>query len=274
MSENTLAVYQTVSYFIIYAFFGWCLEVVYQAVEHGKFINRGFLNGPYCPIYGFGVIMVVYALDPIKENILILYAGAVLLTTSLELVTGFLLEKIFNQKWWDYSGERFNLKGYICLKFSLLWGIACLITVRLIHPSVEKFVDRLPHKFGIVMLTVIMTGFISDMIITVMAIIHIKKKLRLLEDISAEMRKISDKTGQKIFDGVEIVMDKKNEFDEKTEAYHKKFNELSERYKKLIEKRTATGKRLAAAFPKLKLYPPKGFKEQLDELKKDIKNRL
>lgn len=274
MSENALAVYQTVSYFIIYAFFGWCLEVVYQAVEHGKFINRGFLNGPYCPIYGFGVIMVVYVLDPIKENIFILYAGAVLLTTTLELVTGFLLEKIFNQKWWDYSGERFNLKGYICLKFSLLWGIACLITVRLIHPSVERFVDRLPHKFGIIMLSVIMTGFISDMIITVMAIVHIKKKLRLLEDISAEMKKISDKTGQKIFDGVEIVMDKKNEFDEKTEAYHKKFNELSERYKKLIEKRTATGKRLAAAFPKLKLYPPKGFKEQLDELKKDIKNRL
>ena len=274
MSENALAVYQTVSYFIIYAFFGWCLEVVYQAVEHGKFINRGFLNGPYCPIYGFGVIMVVYVLDPIKENIFILFAGAVLLTTTLELVTGFLLEKIFNQKWWDYSGERFNLKGYICLKFSLLWGIACLITVRLIHPSVEKFVDRLPHKFGIVMLSVIMTGFISDMIITVMAIIHIKKKLRLLEDISAEMRKISDKTGQKIFDGVEIVMDKKNEFDEKTEAYHKKFNELSERYKKLIEKRTLTGKRLAAAFPKLKLYPQKSFREQLEELKQNIKNKI
>ena len=274
MNETTLAVYRIVSYFIIYSFFGWCLEVVYQAVEHGKFINRGFLNGPYCPIYGFGVIIVCYALDPIKENIVVLYVGAVILTTALELLTGFLLEKIFNQKWWDYSKERFNLKGYICLKFSLLWGVACLVAVRLIQPVVVAYVAKLPQKFGIVLLSVVMTGFVSDMIITVMAIVHIKKKLILLEEISAEMRKISDKTGQKIFDGVEVVMDKKNELDEKTEAYHKKFNELSEKYKKLIEKRTLTGKRLAAAFPKLKLYPPKSFREQLEELKQNIKNKI
>lgn len=274
MSDTTLTVYKIVSYFVIYSFFGWCLEVVYQAVEHGKFINRGFLNGPYCPIYGFGVILVCFVLDPIKENIIVLYVGAVILTTALELLTGFLLEKIFNQKWWDYSRERFNMKGYICLKFSLLWGVACLIAVRLIHPLVEKYVTKLPQRFGIVALSIIMVGFVSDMIITVMAIVHIKKKLRLLDDISAEMRKISDKTGQKIFDGVEIVMDKKNEIDEKTENYHKKLNELAERYKKLIEKRTATGKRLATAFPKLKLYPPKSFKEQLEEIKNDLKNKL
>ena len=274
MNETTLAVYRIVSYFVIYSFFGWCLEVVYQAVEHGKFINRGFLNGPYCPIYGFGVIIVCYALDPIKENIVVLYVGAVILTTALELLTGFLLEKIFDQKWWDYSKERFNLKGYICLKFSLLWGVACLVAVRLIQPLVVTYVAKLPKKFGIMLLSVVMTGFVSDMIITVMAIVHIKKKLILLEEISAEMRKISDKTGQKIFDGVEVVMDKKNELDEKTEAYHKKFIELSERYKKLIEKRTLTGKRLAAAFPKLKLYPPKSFREQLEELKQNIKNKI
>lgn len=274
MNEISLTVYRTVSYFIIYAFFGWCLEVVYQAVEHGKFINRGFLNGPYCPIYGFGVIIVCYALEPIKGNLVVLYVGAVLLTTSLELLTGFLLEKIFDQKWWDYSKERFNLKGYICLKFSLLWGVACLVAVRLIHPSVERFVSKIPYKFGIVMLSLIMAGFISDMIITVMAIVHIKKKLILLEDISAEMRKISDKTGQKIFDGVEVIMDKKNEIDEKTEAYHKKFSELSERYKQLIEKRTLTGKRLAAAFPKLKLYPLKSFHEQFEEIKNEIKKKI
>ncbi|MCR5601871.1 MAG: putative ABC transporter permease [Ruminococcus sp.] len=274
MNETSLAVFRTVSYFIIYAFFGWCLEVVYQAVEHGKFINRGFLNGPYCTIYGFGVIIVCYALEPIKDNLIVLYVGAVLLTTSLELLTGFLLEKIFNQKWWDYSKERFNLKGYICLKFSLLWGVACLVAVRLIHPSVERFVSKIPQRFGVVILSLIMVGFISDMIITVMAIIHIKKKLKLLEDISAEMRKISDKTGQKLFDGVELVMDKKNELDEKTEVHRKRFNDLAEKYKQLLEKRTLTSKRLANAFPKLKLYPVKGFREQLEELRKDIKKRF
>ena len=79
--------YNIISYFIIYAFFGWSLEVVYQAVEQGKFINRGFLNGPYCPIYGFGVIIVVGILEPIKNNLIVLYLGSVILTSLLELLS-------------------------------------------------------------------------------------------------------------------------------------------------------------------------------------------
>ena len=122
-------------FFLIYAFLGWCLEVTYQAVEYGVFINRGFLGGPYCPIYGVGVIVVTLALYPLRETIILLYVGSVVLTSSLEFVTGFILEKIFHQHWWDYSDDKFNVKGYICLKFSLLWGVACLVTVRIIHPA-------------------------------------------------------------------------------------------------------------------------------------------
>lgn len=273
MNDTALAVYQTVSYFVIYAFFGWCLEVIYQAVEHGKFINRGFLNGPYCPIYGFGVILVCFTLEPIKENIVVLYAGSVLLTTFLELITGFLLEKIFAQKWWDYSQERFNLKGYICLKFSLLWGVACLVTVRLIHPLAEKYVAHLPQTLGIILLSVILIGFISDTIITVAAIIHLKRRLILLEEISAEMRKISDKTGEKIFTGVEHVMDKKNEFDERNAEYKQKLTELKEKYSALREKRSATLRRLSKAFPQLDIIDFKGFKQQLEDLRKNIHSK-
>ena len=271
MNETALMIYKTASFFVIYAFFGWCLEVVYQAVEHGKFINRGFLNGPYCPIYGFGVIIVYNALEPLKENILILYFGAVFLTTALELITGFLLEKIFAQKWWDYSHEHFNFKGYICLKFSLLWGCACLITVRLIHPLINRFVDKLPHFIGIPVLIVFFIGFTSDMIITVLAIIHIKKKLKLLDGISDEMRKISDKTGERIFDGVEYVIEKKNSLDEKTSEQRKRINELAQKYKKLREEKNFTISRLSKAFPKLTIYQPKYFKEQLSELKNNLK---
>ena len=209
MNATLTTVYQIACFFVIYAFFGWCLEVVYQAVEHGKFINRGFLNGPYCPIYGFGVIIVCGALEPIKENLIVLYFGAVILTSTLEFITGFLLEKIFRRKWWDYTGERFNLKGYICLKFSLLWGVACLVTVRLIHPLVTAFVEKLPQTLGIMILSVILIGFLSDAVITVCAIIHIRNRLILTERISTEMRKISDATGEKLFSGVEFVMDKK-----------------------------------------------------------------
>ncbi len=270
MNESALMIYKTASFFVIYAFFGWCLEVVYQAVEHGKFINRGFLNGPYCPIYGFGVIIVYNALEPLKENIFILYFGAVILTTAIELITGFLLEKIFDQKWWDYSRERFNLKGYICLKFSLLWGVACLITVRIIHPMVNNFVDKLPHFIGVPVLVVFFAGFTSDMIITVLAIIHIKKKLKLLDGISKEMRKISDKTGERIFDSVEYVIEKKTSLDEKTAEQREKFNELAKRYAKLREERNYTLSRLSKAFPKLIIYQPKNFKDQINELKANL----
>ena len=113
--------YELVWIFIIYAFIGWCTEVSYAALDRGIFVNRGFLNGPYCPIYGCGVVIVVAALTPLKDNLLILFAGSFLLTSILEYITGFILEKVFHNKWWDYSNKPFNLHGYICLKFSIYW---------------------------------------------------------------------------------------------------------------------------------------------------------
>ena len=100
-------------WFLLYSFIGWVYESILVSISERQPVNRGFLNGPYCPIYGFGVILVCYSLEPIKENIVVLYVGSVLLTTFLELITGFLLEKVFAQKWWDYTRERFNLKGDI-----------------------------------------------------------------------------------------------------------------------------------------------------------------
>ena len=106
--------YELVWIFIIYAFIGWCTEVSYAALDRGIFVNRGFLNGPYCPIYGCGVVIVVAVLTPLKDNLLILFAGSFLLTSILEYITGFILEKVFHNKWWDYSNKPFNLHGYIC----------------------------------------------------------------------------------------------------------------------------------------------------------------
>jgi len=98
MTEN-LTIYNYIWFFAIYAFIGWCAEVIYVVVTTGKFSNRGFLNGPVCPIYGFGVIMVVLSLSPIKEHLFVLFAGSVLLTSFLEWITGFMLERVFHNKW-------------------------------------------------------------------------------------------------------------------------------------------------------------------------------
>lgn len=265
--------YNIISYFIIYAFFGWSLEVVYQAVEQGKFINRGFLNGPYCPIYGFGVIIVVGILEPIKNNLIVLYLGSVILTSLLELFTGFILEKIFNMKWWDYSQEKFNLHGYICLKFSLLWGVACLIVVRLIHPLITVFVSHIPRTLGIIIISVIMLGFVSDMIFTVLAIINFKKKIHVLEGISAEMRKISDKTGEKIFDTVEEIKTRKDALDEKRNEMRKRTEELREKYKNQLEKRSFNIRRIEKSFPRLKSNNEKTLKQYFLDFKEEISER-
>ena len=265
-----ISYYEILCFFLIYSFFGWCLEVVYQAVEHGKFINRGFLNGPYCPIYGFGVIIVTGALDPIKSNAVVLFFGSVLLTSMLEFITGFVLEKIFHMHWWDYSEEKFNIRGYICLKFSLLWGVACIIVVRIIHPAVSVFVDKFPATAGIIIISVYMIGVASDMIVTVLAIIHFKRRIVLLENISSQMRKLSDKTGEKIFDTVEEAMNRKEEFDAKSAEFRKKYDELKERYKAVLEKREHTIERIQRSFPKLSFDSLKSFRDQLDEIKNMI----
>ena len=94
-------IYEVLWIFIIYAFIGWCVEVSYAALDRGIFVNRGFLNGPYCPVYGIGVLIVIIVLTPLKNNLLLLYFGSLLLTTILEFLTGLILEKVFHNKWWD-----------------------------------------------------------------------------------------------------------------------------------------------------------------------------
>lgn len=97
------SLYQILAFFLIYSCLGWCLEVIYAAVSTGQLVNRGFLNGPVCPIYGFGMIIVLFTLSPLADNLLLLYLGGVILPSVLELVGGWALYKLYHTRWWDYS---------------------------------------------------------------------------------------------------------------------------------------------------------------------------
>ena len=147
--------YQIAWYFVIYSFLGWCLEVVYQAVTHGKIVNRGFLCGPVCPVYGFGVLAVfamtkavLPALTGMSEKmltdersiagILTVFLAGMVLTTAVELIAGWILDKAFHARWWDYSNVPLNLNGYICLRFSIIWGIAVVFVVRVLQPMIKN----------------------------------------------------------------------------------------------------------------------------------------
>ena len=204
--------YELVWIFIIYAFIGWCTEVSYAALDTGKFVNRGFLNGPYCPIYGCGVVIVVAILTPLKENLLILFAGSFLLTSVLEYITGYILEKVFHNKWWDYSDRPFNIKGYVCLKFSIYWGLACTFIMDIIHPIIYAAIRFIPFVLGVVLLSIIMCVFAADCIITVTTILKFNKRLKVMDEMAASIHRLSDEIGENIYENVTDVIEKSEKF--------------------------------------------------------------
>ena len=266
--------YEVVAVFIVYAFLGWCTEVAYAAVNSGKFVNRGFLNGPYCPIYGCGVLVVVAGLTPLQDNLVVLFVGSMVLTSAIEFVTGFVLEKAFHKKWWDYSEVPFNIKGYVCLKFSILWGIACTLVMKLMHPLIYKLITLSHNLVGIIILSVIMVAFAADLGITVATILKFNKRMKAMEEIAANLHKISDSIGEGIFEVVDTSMKRSEEFKEthkeeiekaearmekqkeklaeEKERRQKEREELQARYRELLETRTLGTRRLLKAFPQMK----------------------
>lgn len=263
-------------FFMVYAVIGWCVEVIYATTKHGTFVNRGFLNGPLCPIYGVGALIVILILTPISSNILILYAGSVLLASALEFLTGFVLEKIFNRKWWDYSHEPFNLMGYICLRFSLLWGAACVFIMKVIQPLVLQISGLIPQLAQHSVLGCFYTLFIADNIITVAALCSIHMRLRLSADIDRLLKLISDTVGLKLSDGTARSMkelrEQRDRLDERYEHITAKARErYGDRYREATERLGVVHRRLAKAFPALELHKVSGLSERLSALREKFK---
>lgn len=220
--------YEVLWIFFIYGFIGWCTEVAYVGLCTGRFVNRGFLNGPICPIYGFGVLLVVVVLTPLKDNFFILFLGSLILTTAIEFLTGFILEKVFHNKWWDYSDQPFNVCGYICLKFSIMWGLACTFVMEIVHPVIYKIIHIFPHIPGLIIMIVLLAVFVCDIVITISTILKFNKRLRLMNEIAARMKVISDEIGENIYEGVTKAKEKSEEFQEKLEDVQENFQEKRE----------------------------------------------
>ncbi len=208
--------YELALLFFIYAFLGWCGEVAFAAIKTGKFVNRGFLNGPVCPIYGFGVVICIVVLTPISGSLPVLFFGSMVLASALEFLTGWALEMLFHAKWWDYSSRRFNLKGYICLEFSIMWGVAATFVLRLVHPAILRLVRLLPRTAGIVILIVLLVLIAVDLGATIAVVHNLQKRLQLLTRLAGGIRDLSDSLGDSISDAALSV---KSRTDETQERY-------------------------------------------------------
>jgi len=245
--------------FFIYAFLGWCGEVLFAAAVEKRFVNRGFLNGPVCPIYGVGVALIAFFMRPFAGNLLVLFLGSMILGTMLEWVAGFLLEKIFHQKWWDYSDDPHNLNGYVCLKFSVVWGFAGAFVVRFVVPATSKLVNLLPRALGWVLLSVLGGLIITDLAVTVVAIIGLNRKLKMLELVAARLKEGSDKLGEDLY---EHALSAKK----RAEVMQMDAEKLHEKYEQNLHS-NVLHRRLLKAFPDLKSAK---HSEQLEALQNSL----
>lgn len=263
-------IYQAVWIFIIYAFLGWCSEVAFAAVNKGKFVNRGFLNGPVCPIYGVGMLIVVLCLWNLRDRPLLLFLGSALLTTALEFVTGFVLERFFHDKWWDYSDMPFNIKGYVCLKFTILWGLAASFIIGAIHRFIYMLIEKTPFVLGAILLAVFSAAFIADFTVTLTALVKLPKKLKAMAEAERALRAVSDKIGENISDttiaakekGEALAEENKPRLEELKVEYEKKKKEFS-----AMLERNFVQRRIFKAFPNLKNGRYKAIFDRISELK-------
>lgn len=239
-------------FFIIYAFLGWSIEVAFHAVTSGKFVNRGFLNGPVCPIYGFGMIILIFLLGSLVEYSFVLFIGSFFLTSILEFITGFILEKIFDTKWWDYSEKPFNIKGYVCLSFSILWGLAAVFMLNIIHPTISSLISILDNTVGNILIVFLLAYFIADFIVTVQGILKINKNMRLINVIAERLNSYSDDVGENIYKEVTKVIKLKDHVSAKLDERKEELARLEKEYDELITNKPFVHSRLEKSFPNIK----------------------
>lgn len=173
-------------YFIIYAIIGWLCEEIYCSYLEGHLVNRGFLNGPYCPIYGVGALIIIYVLAPYIDSPLSVFVMGVFLTSLLEYITSWGMEKLFHAKWWDYSDHRFNINGRVCLLNSTMFGGLCLILMYFVHPLVKDLLDIFNRTQLLIISLILSVLFLIDLVESVREIVAFNKKLDAIYESTRE----------------------------------------------------------------------------------------
>lgn len=180
--------------FFIYSFAGWFVELTREYIRSKKVVNRGFLVGPYCPIYGCGAILITFLLQKYSDDALVTFVLSTVICGILEYLTSYIMEKIFKARWWDYSDRKLNINGRICLENLVWFGLGGTIVVNYINPLLLDCFKFIPELLLHIILEIIMTGFLVDIIVSLRIIFNLKEMKKELRDntieISAKVRKI------------------------------------------------------------------------------------
>lgn len=174
--------------FITYSFIGWCMEVGCKLVELKKFINRGFLIGPYCPIYGWGCILIILLLNKYTDDPLVLFIMAIVICSILEYFTSYFMEKLFKARWWDYSRRKFNINGRICLETMIPFGLLGCLIMYFVNPFFVSVYSKIPSNILIIISSVLFTIFLIDNIISYTIMFKMKiPKIKISKDSTEEI---------------------------------------------------------------------------------------
>lgn len=186
--------YHVLAWFWLYSFCGWIWESSYVSIRQKKLVNRGFVNGPLLTLYGTGAVMVYLILRPFEANVWALYFGGVIVATVLEYVTGVLMETIFHAHWWDYSNQKFNFQGKICLSSSIAWGFFTLGLFYILQPIAVKVVNLVSDTTGEIIVSVVTVCYLVDFGFSAAAAFQLGQKMRSLEKTWGEFLKYLQKS--------------------------------------------------------------------------------
>ena len=219
--------------FIIYSVLGWCLEVVGKLIQYKRFINRGFLIGPYCPIYGCGAVLITFLLKKYIDDPLVLFVMVIVVCGILEYLTSFFMEKIFKARWWDYSQKKFNINGRVCLDTIVLFGLLGLFIMYISNPFLINKIELLPEIWLNILFWMILVIFVVDNLVSIVVIRYVKKANKIV--------------------GIDL---------DNTE-------EITKKIKEILTNKSPLHRRLINAYPKLEAVKIK-IKEKKDKIKSQV----
>jgi len=251
--------------FTVYSFLGWLTESIFCSVPVGKFINRGFLIGPFCPVYGLGGVIVISLLAQFQHDLIALYLAGVIITSLLEYLTGYALEKVFHTKYWDYSGHRLNLQGRVCLQNSLLFGVMCVVGMLYIHPALMRFLLLIPPAVLPFISIGFMIYFLCDAVFTIHSILQLNGKLAELQQVLDEIKERASNAAAETLENLQAKIE--DFLDDDTRINLKMDFEKKEKIEKDIR---FFQRRVINAFPTMKSIKNN---ESLQRIKETIQNR-
>lgn len=222
---------QWLMFFYVYCFAGWIFESAYVTLRTKHFVNRGFLRAPMLPLYGTGAVVMLWVSIPVRGNLILTYFAGVIGATALEYVVGVGMEALFKVKYWDYSDQKFNFQGIICLSSSIAWGFLTLFLTEVIHRPIERWVLGMPDLMLGLFLGSVSTIFVSDTIVSVKAALDLRKMLEGMTRVRAELETMQVQLSLAKME----TRDQMEEFRENIEERRRRYKEAKRKFTERLE---------------------------------------